>query len=180
MCLMSLDHCGIHRWSCEKTDSITPSYPADLAVKSLPLCIFEHCWSSQIIKKTNEWEGGLIPPPLPPLATSAISDPFPRFVASSAGTHTLLCCTTGNGKTGQGAHQVVYNVGQHYEMCSLEMKPWCVSWWALTCKDVRNAVLIMPLENEVPIVDRKGIPRPTHQNHSAFMGNTQKDDLDVL
>lgn len=28
--------------------------PVDLAVKSLPLCILEHCWSLQIIRKTQE------------------------------------------------------------------------------------------------------------------------------
>lgn len=31
-------------------------------------------------------------------------------------------CTTGNGKTGQGAYRVVYNVGQNYGMYSQEMK----------------------------------------------------------
>lgn len=118
LCLMSLDHWGFHWKSCEKTDSITQSYPLDLAVKSLPLCILEHCWSSQIIKKTQEWEGGLTPLPLPPLTTFAVSNPICRISRDARAPR----CTTGNGKTGQGAYRVVYNDGQHYGMYSPEMK----------------------------------------------------------
>lgn len=174
--LMSPDHRGFHWKSCEKTDSITQSDPLDLAVKSLPLCILEHCWSSQIIKKTQEWEGGLTPPPL---TTFAVSNPFPPICRISRDARAPRSAT-GNGKTGQGAYRVVYNVGQHCGMYSPEMKTWCLSWWALTCKDVWNSVLIMPLENEVPLVDQDGISRPTYQMHSAVMRNRVRDDLKVL
>lgn len=38
----------------------------------------------------------------------------------------------------------------------------------------------MALENEVPLVDQDGMPRPTYQMHSAVMENTVRDDLKVL
>lgn len=41
------------RARAEVTDPISPSYPVDLAAKSLPSRILEHCWSSQIIRKTS-------------------------------------------------------------------------------------------------------------------------------
>lgn len=132
----------------EVTDPIRPSYSVDLAVKSLPLCILEHCWSFQIIRKTRGAYPSNTRSPHRLFILGYPSILHPLFVAS-AGTCThssglWSACARNFAKEGGHVSRfcvVLYGGELHYGLHCLVIMAWCAYWQVLRCKELCDCII---------------------------------------
>lgn len=151
----------------EVTDPIRPSYPVDLAVKSLPLCILEHCWSLQIIRNTR---GVYSFTACSTHHLFLLSLPPPHLLIllhQQGHTHSwgLICaCVCGRiGECIRRRGKLVTLVGFVLFFIMFDSIIGCSVWkswrdvlfrWALRCKELWDALLMKCLGNEVLSVDQ--------------------------
>lgn len=144
----------------EVTDPIRPPYIVDLAVKSLPLRILEHCWSLQIIRKTR---GAYPSTTCTPHHLFLLGLPLRCFLillhqqghVRTPGDWSARTCVEEfvnvfaleEGKTAQGAHQLVFGffMLMYYGLHCLVITAWCASRQALRCKELWDCII-----NEAP------------------------------